>query len=312
MLRLQGTGRTQKIAGRCRDGTIEVVEDLTCIRKHVINQEGWDEVRAAKKLFAFVSSPKIYKQKYLLRKVQAWCHPFKHPEKRIPVKRPLILLPESDFLDSTMLHCEKERNIKYDYFYFTVNSGPGIESKGLYTFFDMLPELCRRRLRGLVIVYYPNAGLTKRFTVRVTPAHRQLLRRAEPYLTYHWGLLRDRQMDEFMKQCKFGLFPNTADNSPRIISECLSRNVPIFVNDKIHGGWHYVNDSTGSLFNMSNLPQRLKFMMSNKFPDVQSNYESKFGFKRSAKKLAKFLNPIFGYKYTHMSFAAFRKMLEKI
>lgn len=310
MLRLQGTSRIQKISGRKLDGSIEIIEDLICPRKHVINDK-WKQIRRAKKLFAFVSSPKIYKQPEMLERVQAWCHPFRDPNKHLPSGTPAILLPESDFLDSSVIRCKSERKIKYDYFYFTVNSKPGIENKGLYTFFDILTELCSRKLKGLVIVYYPNMGRPKKFTVSISKEYRRVLKNADPYLTYHWGLLRDRQMDEYMKQCRFGLFPNTVDNSPRIISECLSRDVPVLINDKIHGGWHYVNEKTGSLFNKHNIGNKVDFMLSNKF-QTKEYYENNFGFEKSAYKLAKFLNPIFGYNYTHISFSAFNKRLSKI
>ena len=310
MLRLQGTGRIQEIAGKNADGSVEIIRDITCPRKHMIDSAGWSKIRRAKKIFAFVSSPKIYKQNEMLEKVQAWCHPFRRPDRHLPTETPSLLLPESDFLDSTIVTCRAPKKLKYDYFYFTINSKVGIDHKGLCTFIDILPELCRKKMKGLIVVYYPNAGRIKRFTVQLSKDRRHKLRLYDKFLTYHWGLLRDHQMDGYMSQCRFGLFPNVVDNSPRIISECLSRDIPILVNNKIHGGWHYVNNQTGDLFTKANIGQKLEFMLSNTF-NAREKYESEYGFDKSARKLAKFLNPLFGYNYTHIYFSAFCKRLKK-
>ena len=119
MLRIQGTDRIQKISGRKEDGSVERIRDLTCPRKHMIDDKGWRKIRNATNIFAFVSSPKIYKQSEMLARVQAWCHPFRYPDKRLPPDIPAILLPESDFIDSSLVTCKAPRKIQYDYFYFT-------------------------------------------------------------------------------------------------------------------------------------------------------------------------------------------------
>jgi len=310
MLDLQGTGRTQKILGRKKDGSIETVNGLLCARKHAID-DNWKKVKRAKNLFAFVSSPKIYKQDRMKKRVQAWCHVFRKPHKMLPKNVPSILLPESDFIDSSLITSSSPRSYAYDYFYFTINSPAGIKNKGLYTFIDILPTLNKMKLKGLVIVYFPNNGKRKNFVVPLSSKQKTILRSSKPFLKYHWGILDAKGMDRCMSQCRFGLFPNTVDNSPRIISECLSRDVPILVNKKIHGGWHYVNSKTGCLFSADNIREKAQFMLDNKF-EAKKYYESNFGFDISSRKLAEFLNPIFGYEYTHMCFKAFRERLTKI
>jgi hypothetical protein len=42
--------------------------------------------------------------------------------------------------------------------------------------------------------------------------------------------------------------PNQSDASPRVLGEALSYNRPVFVNQHIYGGYHYVNDKTGMFF----------------------------------------------------------------
>ncbi len=310
MLILQGTRRNQKMSGRLQDGSVDKANCL-CVRKHVINSQGWSEIKSAKNVFSFVSSPLVYKQDKLRSTIKGWCHPFRNPHRYLP-DVPQILLPESDFLDSHIVCCDKrEGNFKYDFFYFTVNAKPGLDNKGLKVFFDSLPFFAKFNLRGIVIVYYPNAGNIKRFTVSLRKRHKDNLKKYNHLLTFHWGILKSKEMNEVMQSCRFGFFPNTVDNSPRILAESLIRNVPVLVNKKIHGGWHYVNKNTGKLFGSDNLEESIERMISGKF-HASEYYDSNFGFERSSKRLADFLNPIFGFDYSHIYFKAFSQYLENI
>ena len=55
----------------------------------------------------------------------------------------------------------------------------------------------------------------------------------------------------------------------------------ILVNKKIHGGWHYVNKNTGSLFKLKNLEESIHFMMSSNF-SARDYFMSNYGFKKSS------------------------------
>ncbi len=309
MLVLQGTGRSKKMMGRKLDGEVELISGLLAARKHVIDDKGWRDVSQAKHLFAFVSSPIIYEQPRLRKIVKGWCHPFRRPEQYLPKGTSSILLPESDFMDPAFVLCSPIKRRKHDYFYFTLNAKAGIRHKGLYQFIESLPTLCKHKLKGLIVVYFPNAGLKKAFKVRLTLRQKNILKDAAPFLTYHWGLLKPIQMNEAMQSCKFGFFPNTVDNSPRLISESLIRNIPILVNKEIHGGWHYVHQQSGSLFGVKTLDKAIDFMMTQNF-SPRDFFTSNFGFEKSAAKLSKFVSGIFGYEeYTHMYFRDFVKYL---
>ena len=313
MLAIQGTGRIKKIAARKRDGTVVAkINGMHCPRKHMINDGGWDKIRQAKYLFAFVSSPEIYKQEELRERVKGWCHALRD-DSRLPEGVPNILLPESDFLDHRMVQFDPHKVI-YDYFYFTINGKAGLRHKGLSVFLDMLPTLGKYKLRGLIIVYFPNTPTHKKFTVNLSEKHRHYLQRYQDFLTFHWGILKGDGMNRVMTNCRFGLFPNTEDNSPRLISEALIRNVPILVNNDIHGGWHYVNEHTGKLFKSGSnksVSKSIAFMLSKQFY-AREYYHEHYGFDRSSRKLAKFVNELFGFDYTHMYFNDFRDYLEKI
>ena len=311
MLSIQGTGRAKRIAFRKESGeVIRKIPGLIAARKHVISEAGWSKLRKAENVFCFVSSPKIYRQDKLRSLSSGWCHALKD-NNLLPKGKPHILLPESDFLDRSMV-AYTPNTIKYDYFYFTINAKGGIKNKGLLEFLDILPALAYYKLKGKVVVYFPNSGRYHKFVVKLSQKHRQALKDHSKYVSFHWGFLNSQQMNDLMTSCRFGLFPNTEDNSPRIISEALIRNVPIMVNEKIHGGWHYVNKETGFLYNKSNLGEALDFMMTNDF-HPRDFYEAHYGFKRSSKRLAVFLKELFGYDdVTHAYFCDFSKYLDRI
>jgi len=311
MLEIQGTGRSKSIAFRkCNGEVIRKVPGLIAARKHIIDKNGWKKLKNTPNVFCFVSSPKIYNQEKIRNISKGWCHALQN-KKLLPIDVPKMLLPESDFLDDSMVYY-KENKIKYDYFYFTINAKPGIQNKGLYQFLDILPALSKFGLKGKVIVYFPNSGRVRRFVVNLKSKHKENLKKYSKYLSFHWGLMNQRQMNDIMTSCRFGLFPNTVDNSPRIISESLIRNTPILVNENIHGGWHYVNKNTGILFNKENINKCIEFMMSNKFHSKEY-YDANYGFKKSSKKLALFLSQIFGYEdISNAYFSDFSKYLEMI
>ena len=310
MLRIQGTGRIKSLAGRKSDGSVENVEGIICPRKHTINRREQIKIKSAPRVLAFVSSPLIYNDDVIKDRAKGWCHAFRDTS-RLPSGVPNILLPESDFIDPKMVYFSPQSKL-YDYFYFTINATPGIKNKGLYTFIDILPTLCKHKLKGLVVVYFPNFPTSKKFKVKLSKQQKNILRASEPFLTYHWGLLGDKQMNNAMVSCRFGLFPNTVDNSPRIISESLVRDIPVMINDRIDGGWHYVQKDTGCLFNVSNLDESIDFMMSNDF-HAKEIYQNTYGFEKSSKRLCDFIKGIFGYnQYTHMYFKDFKKYLKAI
>jgi len=309
VLNIQGAGRTKQIAGRRWDGTVEVIPDLLCARKHTIDKKGLKQLKKCPRVFCFVSSPKIYKEE-AVRKISAgWCHGLRD-ESWLP-KAPNILMPESDFMDKDFVYYDSDTRKKYDYFYFTINAKPGIENKGLHEFLTVLPVFTKMKLRGKIIVYYPNAGLQKKLVIQMTKDHRRNLRNAQHLLDFHWGFLKSSQMSEVMTASRFGFFPNTVDNSPRILAETLVRDVPVLVNKSIHGGWHYINEQTGHLFKRNNIREKLERMFDSFSP--RDYWNENYGFEKSSRRLAQFLSQIFGIdEYSHAYFKDFSAYLERL
>lgn len=313
MLAIQGTQRANRIAGLKKDGSVELIPNLLAVRKHVIDEKGWERIEKVKNVFGFVSSPKIIKQKKLLNQVSGWCHAFREPDRFFPDGTKNMLMPESDFMDPMFLESDKKhKKKKYDYFYFTHNSGTGIEYKGLYSFIDILPKLCKKNLRGLVIVYFPNSGRPYRFTVKLNKKQRRILDKYEKYIKYHWGKMSVSQMNIAMQSCRFGLFPNIIDNSPRLITECLIRDTPLLMNEEIVGGWHYINDNTGELFNINNISEKIDIIINRKH-SPREYFMSHYGFKRSSSRLAKHVEDLFDISgYTNMYFRQYIDILKRI
>ena len=91
------------------------------------------------------------------------------------------------------------------------------------------------------------------------------------------------------------LLPNLEEASPRVLTEALALNKPVFVYENILGGWKYVNEKTGILFNESNIKEKAIELLNNihnnkYFP--RDYYINNYGLKNSGKKLKDFLKSI--------------------
>ena len=53
---------------------------------------------------------------------------------------------------------------------------------------------------------------------------------------------------DYIRQSRFLFVPQVYDASPRVLTQALTFNVPILVNQHIIGGWKYVNNMTGEFF----------------------------------------------------------------
>lgn len=59
---------------------------------------------------------------------------------------------------------------------------------------------------------------------------------------------------------------SVADGSPRVLTQALSKNVPIIVNQHIAGGWKYVNNRTGVFFSdESNIVPAVRLLFSDEY-----------------------------------------------
>ena len=90
---------------------------------------------------------------------------------------------------------------------------------------------------------------------------------------------------------RFLFVPNQFDASPRVITEAMCCNLPIFVNNNILGGWKYVTDETGSSFNdIDDLSYKLyEFLNSISSYSPRSHFIKNYGIINSGEKLLNFI-----------------------
>jgi len=197
------------------------------------------------------------------------------------------LLSESDFIDPAIVTSYKRLDHpKWDFYYFTIGGSLGIKYKGLDLFAECLSVLCGEfGLKGVVVQY----GRFNRKNY-LSEKHLDLIEKYKQNLKIVNRFLSNSQIACLMSSCRFGFFPNYLDCSPLLLTESLVRKCPILVNENILGGWKYVNEETGSFFNVNNVGDKIEFILKNNFSNIKSYYMSKYGYKNSAIRFAKFMS----------------------
>jgi hypothetical protein len=276
-----------------------------------------------------------YKDRGWSKNVKAICHPFR--EYKQPVGDiDLHLFSESDYCDTMwmddVLLLPEKKKYKYDFFCFTIDSSQGVKCKGAHTL-PLIAEVAQELgMNGLVMDYYPkvrplcNSGVGHDLQVQTV---RKGLKSASN-IRIHRGWVSQTKINELMSNCKFGIFPNTKDASPRTIPETLLRGKPIMVNKNILGGWKYVNDVNGILydgaFSYNDLEDNRKYyrekikealmIMRDREETpakIKENFLSKYGFKNTAKRMASIINNVEGHKkYKYVAYTDFKKYLKAI
>lgn len=186
-----------------------------------------------------------------------WLHCFRKPCDYVPCDLPHALISESDFVNTDYLKPDNTK-IEYDFIYNCpkVNKDSGCNdwvsyNKNWELALKCLPILCEKfKLKGLLI---GRDGC-------------ELPENSKPYLTTT-GWVDYQDVVNLYKKCKFLFLPNIRDASPRVVTECMSLNMPCLMNTNILGGWKYINtDSvkTGEFFtDETDLEKSLKILLDN-------------------------------------------------
>jgi hypothetical protein len=152
-------------------------------------------------------------------------------------------ISESDFYnaeDDSVLSVPK----KYDFIYICNKDSDNCPLDGWNAFnrnFELakkcFPIMCSEfGLKGLV-VGRENCGLEKE----------EYSKHLEVIGWLDWGKLQDK-----MREAKFLFVPNVYDASPRVVAECIIKNLQVLMNRNIVCGFKYINYQTGELFNDEN------------------------------------------------------------
>jgi hypothetical protein len=212
----------------------------------------------------------------LITKCRGWCHCFRKPFKIFPKGTNLAKISRSDFLDPEIV---KPQN-KHKTFDFAYACRPGTgqrKTKNLKLFLDCLPILINdMSLRGIFIGR--KNGVPKEFRDRVKCVQESSRSKVFKYINN--------------SKCLF--LPNELDASPRMLTEALCLDVPVIVNERILGGWKYVNPDTGSFFSsVDDIGGAFDKILSGKVGKTPRKwFKSKYGPKKSGKRLLKFAKSI--------------------
>lgn len=208
---------------------------------------------------------------------EGWLHCFRNPKKYIDTKKPLALISESDFINYKKIKPDKSIKKKYDYIYSCpkVNSNSGCDDWVSYNKNWELGKKCVKimsdiGLKGLLV---GRKGCDVPKNCDTT------------------GWVEYSKMLKLYQEAKFVFLPNEADASPRVLSECLSLNIPCLINKNILGGWKYVNNKTGQFFTDENdIKKNVNIIMKN-LPNYSPRQYiiNNYGPINSGKKLKTFL-----------------------
>ena len=212
-----------------------------------------------------------------------WLHCFKNDDlqKYLPTNKPKALISESDFVNfkrATPITPRNERiNKKYDYIY----SCPKVKETS--TCDDWVSYNKNWPLAEKCIQIFSDMGL------KGLLVGRKGCKVPKNCDTTGWVEYKD--MLKLYDQAKFLFLPNEADASPRVLTECLSIDLPCLVNKNIIGGWKYVNNNTGEFFtNETDVKESVTKLMSNidKYEPRKYIVEN-YGPINSGKRLKEFL-----------------------
>jgi len=170
--------------------------------------------------------------------IQDWLCCFKNKEKYgFDDRHHIIDMSESDFYDSESEHKSKVK--KYDFIYICSKDSDTCPLDGWNAFnrnFDLalkcFPIMCNEfQMKGLVVGRV-GCGLEEKYGDSIEVVD---------YLDWH--ILQDK-----MRESKMLFVPNVYDASPRVVAECITKDVPVLMNRLILCGSKYVQYETGELF----------------------------------------------------------------
>lgn len=225
--------------------------------------------------------------------VDGWCHCFRNPEQYISSekskKKPQLLLSESDFAN-TETHQPKNIEKEYDFLYVCLkdndNCAEGWQSynRNWQMAKKMLEIMCDKfRLKGLLI---------GRINCEIPSGCHHLMEMTD-FQSYHDFILN-------YSKCKFLFVPNITDASPRVVTEAMCYNLPIFMNVDILGGWKYIEPGTTGEFFANNI-ENFEVSLQNFLEGLNSGiytprdfFVANYGIENSGKRLLKFVREIYG------------------
>jgi hypothetical protein len=178
-------------------------------------------------------------------KIRDWLCCFRNPKDHgFTDWNRLTDISESDFYDAEADVLSPNSPKKYDFIYICNKDAEHCPLDGWNAFnrnFELakkcFPIMCLEfGLKGLVVGRY-NCGLEN----KEYGTHLEII-----------GWLEWAKLQEKMREAKFLFVPNIYDASPRVVAECITKDLQVLMNRNILGGVKYINYNTGELFSDEN------------------------------------------------------------
>lgn len=170
-----------------------------------------------------------------VRACEAWCHCFRRPDLYLPPGPIWELLSGSDFCDFDRV--------------WSIAGGDGMPAKRWDVVYSCLGnrfnemqknwDFAKACLRKLCVDGRLRVLLIGRADTPDIPQ----LPGVDAYEFLPWT-----KFLQAMARCRIAFFPNMLDASPRVMTEAMSLGLPVLVNERILGGWKYINEHTGMFF----------------------------------------------------------------
>ena len=228
-----------------------------------------------------------YKYKDSMR---GWLYCFRNPDRYLPKNIPKALISESDFIDCTINKPDPNIKVEYDFIYICLKVKNDSKVCDDWATYNKNWSLAKKCLKVMCEDFKLKGLLVGRKDCEL-PAGCHTLMEGTDMLDYN-------KLISSYKQCKFIFIPNEADASPRVLTEALSTNLACLVNNKILGGWKYVNDKTGEFFNdehdIGHSLNRLLYNIQNNRYTPRKYFIENYSVVNTGKRLKKFLYDNYG------------------
>jgi len=171
------------------------------------------------------------------KEIKNWVSCFKNPkEYTFTDYNNLLEMSESDFVDAKENSTPKKYDFIYSCLHDNKDSCPLTGWNAINRNFDLalkcFPIMVNEFNLKILVVGRLNCGLEEKYPKNIEVV----------------GMLPYNDFQERLKQSRYLFVPNIYDASPRVITEALSKDIPVFMNRAIICGTKYINDETGELF----------------------------------------------------------------
>lgn len=216
--------------------------------------------------------------------VEGWCHCFRHPEKYIPHNIPKALISESEFVSNSNIDPPEDNSKDYDFIYICLKDNDKCEDG--WQSHNRNWDLAQKCLDIMCNKYHLRGLLIGRVNCKLPSGCHNLMKTTD-FMDYSEFIIQ-------YHKARFIFIPNQDDASPRVLAEGLLRNLPALVNYNILGGWKYINEQTGELFNgMEDFEIKLQKLLNNYSTyKPKEHFLSNYGKEYQGKDLFEFIKSI--------------------